>query len=78
MNAAITLSSNWLGYLFDEDILKLGQNCVVHVRQLGIAFDVFYNMSDSEFRHKNGEMVGFIAYTSNELSDTIGIKISVI
>ena len=63
MNAAIMLASNWFGYLFDEAILRLGQNCVEHVRQLGIVSDVFYHMSDSEFRHKNGEMVGLIADT---------------
>ena len=75
MNAAITLAFNWFGYLFDEAILRLRQNCVEHVRQLGIVSDVFYHMSDSEFRHKNGEMVGFIADRCNEISDTIGSKI---
>ena len=50
MNAAITLSSNWFGYLFDEAILRLGQNCVEHVRQLGIVSDVFYHMQNNEFR----------------------------
>ena len=44
MNAAIPLASNWFGYLFDEAILRLGQNCVEHVRQLGIVSDVFYHM----------------------------------
>ena len=52
MNAAITLASNWFGYLFDEAMLRLGQNCVEHVRQLGIVSDVFYHMSDSEFKQK--------------------------
>ena len=47
MHAAITLASNWVGYLFDEDILRLGGNCVEHVRQLEIVSDVFYHMSDS-------------------------------
>ena len=75
MNAAITLSSNWFGYLFDEAILRLGQNCVEHVRQLGIVCDVFYHMSDSEFKQKNGEMVGYIPDTSNDISDTIGSRI---
>ena len=65
MNAAITLASNWFGYLFEEAILRLEGNCVEHVRQLGIVCDVFYHMSDSEFRHKNGEMVGFIPDNSN-------------
>ena len=32
-------------------------------------------MSDIKFRHKNGEMVGFILDTSNDISDTIGTKI---
>ena len=49
MNAAITLASNWFCYFFDEAILRLGWNCVEHVRQLGIVCDVFYHMSDSEF-----------------------------
>ena len=75
MNAAITLSSNWFGYLFDEAILRLGQNCVEHVRQLGIVSDVLYHMANSEFREKNGEMVGFIPDSSNEISDTIVSKI---
>ena len=52
MNAAITLSSNWVGYLFDEAILRLGQNCVENVRQLSIVTDVFYHMSDSEYIQK--------------------------
>ena len=76
MNAAITLAFNWFGYIFDEAILRLGQNCVEHVRQLGIVSDVFYHMSDSEFINKNGEMVGFIANTSNEISDNIGSRIN--
>ena len=33
MNAAITLAFNWFGDLFDEAILRLGGNCVEHVRQ---------------------------------------------
>ena len=72
MNAAITLSSNWFNYLFDEAILRLGQNCVEHVRQLGIVTDVFYHMQNNEFRHQNGQLCCFIADTSNEISDTIG------
>ena len=75
MNASITLASNWFCYIFDEAILRLGGNCVEYVRQLGIVSDVFYHMSNSEFRHKIGEMVGFIADTSDEISDTIGTKI---
>ena len=75
MNASITLASNWFGYLFDEAILRLGQNCVEHVRQLGIVSDVFFHMSDSEFRHKNGENGCFIPDNSNEISVTIGLRI---
>ena len=75
MNAAITLAFNWFGYLFDEAMLRLGGNCVELVRQLGIVSDVFYHISDSEFRHKNCEMVGLIPDTSNDISDTIGTKI---
>ena len=41
MNASIILASNLFGYLFDKAILRLGQNCVEHVRQLGIVTDVF-------------------------------------
>ena len=37
--------------------------------------DVFYHMSDSEFRQKNGEIVGFIPDNSNEICDTIGTKV---
>ena len=54
MHAPITLASNWFNYLFNEAILTLGGNCVEHVRQLGIVSDVFYHMSDNEFRDKNG------------------------
>ena len=32
-------------------------------------------MADSKFRQKNGEMVGFMPDTNNEISDTIGTKI---
>ena len=75
MNAVITLASNLFGYLIDEDILKLGKNCVEHVRKFSIVTDVFYHMSDSDFRHKNGEMVHFIVDTSDKISNTIGTKI---
>ena len=75
MNAVITLSYNWLNYLFDKAILRLEENCVQHARQLGIVSDVFYHMADNEFRYKYVEMLGFIADTSNEISDTIGTKI---
>ena len=71
MNAAITLASYLFGYNFDEAILRLGQNCVEHVRQLGIVSDMFYHMSDSEFRHTNGEMVVSIQDNSNEIFDFI-------
>ena len=75
MNANITLASNWFGYLFDEAILRLGQNCVEHVRQLGIVSDVFYHMQNNEFRHQIGELCNYIPDTSNEISNTIGSKI---
>ena len=52
MNAAKTLSSNWFGYLFDESILRFEENCVEHVRELGIVSDVFYHMVDSKFSQK--------------------------
>ena len=58
MNAAITLASHQFGYLIYEAILRLGQNCVEHDRQLGIVTDLFYHMENNEFRHQNGQLCG--------------------
>ena len=44
MTASITLASNWFGNLFDEAILRLGGNCVEHVRNLGVVIDTFFHM----------------------------------
>ena len=75
MNESITLTTNWFSYLFDEAILRNGQNCDEHVQQLGIISDVFYHMADSDLRKKNSEIVGFIPDKSNEISDSIGSRI---
>ena len=57
---AATLATNWFCYLFDEAILRLGGNCVEHVRQLGIVIDMFYHMQNNEFMHQNGQLCGYI------------------
>ena len=75
MNASITLASNWFGYLVDEAILRLGGNCVEHVRSFGVVMDTFFQMQNNEFRHQNGPLCGFIPDTSNEIFDIIGPKI---
>ena len=56
-------------------MLRLVGNCVEHVRNLGVVKDTFFQMQNNEFRHQNGQLCGFIAYTSNEISDTIWSRI---
>ena len=74
MYVNITLSSNRFCYLFDKAILRLRSNCVKHVKNVGIVTDVFYQIDDSEFRHKIGKMVGLIEDSSNAIFDTIGSR----
>ena len=75
MDASITLASNLFGHFFDEGILRLGGNCIEHVRSLGVVINTFFHMQNTEFRHQNGQLCGFIPDKSNEISDTIGIKL---
>ena len=48
MNASMTLASNWFCYLFDEALLRLGGNCIEHVRSLGVVVDTFFHMQNNE------------------------------
>ena len=73
-NANITLSSNWFAYLFNDIEFKLGGQTVERISHPGIVMDCFSHMEDNEFRTKNGELIGFIPDTSDEINDTIGTR----
>ena len=75
MNSNITLSSNWFGYLFDNEQLRLGGQTIEHINNPAIVMDIFYNMESDEFRKRSGALCGYIPDTISEVSDTIGTRL---
>jgi hypothetical protein len=73
-DSEVSLSSNFIGYLFTKITLTIGTKIVEEINHPGIVMDTLYHTEELEFRNYSGELHGFIPDDSDTVSDSIGTR----